>query len=177
MVNGYTVDLRPLMSWWTEPKGARPLSAWKHVRGSIEEDTALGWKISGKAGDKEHATSFFLKNPPRDRLRRFHELQRLLPEYDQARAATEQILQQPVHSFWDFSWMSFQRGGGISRPEYDQATQQLKVLHQNIQNVSTELAPMQDEARNFKLDSFALQTAESYQGLPVFDYGYPLITQ
>jgi hypothetical protein len=58
-----------------------------------------------------------------------------------------------------------------------ETTQRLKVLHQNIQHVRAELAPMQHEVGNFRLDSYALRTGESHQRVPVYDYGYPLMTQ
>jgi hypothetical protein len=36
-----------------------------------------------------------------------------------------------------------------------------------------EVAPMQDETGNFRVDVFALNLHQSFDGLPAFDYGQP----
>src|SRR5262245_20392129 len=100
IVNGYAVDLQPLLGWWASPKGLRPLAGWKHVRGSIERDTALGWVINGKAEGQAHISSFLLKSPPREKLRRFEELKRQQAQLEQARAATLEVVARPVQTAW-----------------------------------------------------------------------------
>jgi hypothetical protein len=174
MVNGYAVDLRPLMEWWAEPKGLRPLSGWKHVRGIITEDTALGWMMTGKAGGEGNSSKFFLKNPPRERLQRFQEIKRRLPELDKARVATQELVQRPVHSYWDRAWAVPRPSPVLSVAEHKEAAERLRLLDQEIQGLREELAPMQDEEGDFRLDAFALRLSERYQGLLVFDHGYPM---
>ena len=174
MVNGYAVDLRPLMQWWAEPKGLRPLSGWRHVRGAITEDTALGWVMTGKAGGDAHTSKFFLKNPPRERLQRFQEIKRRLPELDKDRVATQELVQLPVHSYWDRAWAVQRPSPVLSVAEHKEAAERLRLLDQEIQSLREELAPMQDAEGNFRLDAFALRLNERYQGLPVFDHGYPM---
>jgi hypothetical protein len=174
MVNGYAVDLRPLMEWWAEPKGLRPLSGWKHIRGAITKDTALGWVMAGKAGGEGHSSAFFLKNPPRERLLRFQEIKRRLPELDQSRVATQELVQRPVNSYWDRAWAVPRPSPVMSVAEHKEAAERLRLLDQEIQGLREELAPMQDEQGNFKLDAFALRLSETYQGLPMFDHGYPM---
>jgi hypothetical protein len=174
LVNRYTVDLRPLMQWWAEPKGLRPLSGWKHVRGTITEDTALGWVMTGKAGGETHTSKFFLRNPPRERLQRFQEIKRRLPELDKDRVATQEFVQRPVHSYWDRAWAVPRPTPVMSVAEHKAAAERLRLLDQEIQGLREELAPMQDAEGNFRLDAFALRLNERYQGLPVFDHGYPM---
>lgn len=170
MVSGHTVNLSPLIEWWSEPKSVRPLPAWKHVRGSIAQETAFGWMINGKA-EGQSTDRFLLKNPPRERLRRFRELQPRLAEYEKNRAATMETLGRPVYSWWDSFWGKPPLPQSISPEEYRLASAHLAELDRNIRATRDELAPMQDEHGNFKLDAFALHVNESYQGLPVFDHG------
>jgi len=170
MVQGYTVELQPLLDWWREPKGARPLSGWKHVRGSILRDTPSGWVISGKA-EGLSTSAFFLRNPPRQRLLRFQELQRQLPDYQRARDEVRAFVSRPVctdmYSLYFTQWAE----PPISLSEYREANGRLGELNQKVDAIRTELAAMQDEEGNFRLDVFALKLKESFDGLPVLDYG------
>src|SRR5437879_646368 len=75
MIGGHTVSLQPLLDWWANPRGGvRPLSGWKHLRGTIVREMAYGWIIEGKA-EGEHSSQFLVKNPPVERLRKFQDLQ------------------------------------------------------------------------------------------------------
>jgi hypothetical protein len=173
MVGGHLVDLRPLMNWWPDPKGPRPLSSWKHVRGAITQDTAMGWVVTGKAGDHSQASTFFLKNPPREKLRRFQQLQQQLPEQQRTRAATIEFLKRPVITDWYGYWSGQWTAPPISVTEYQQATALLSETDNNINWMREELASMQDKDGHFKLDAFALKLNETYEGLPAFDHGSP----
>lgn len=173
IVNGYTVDLQPLMTWWPQPKGMRPLSGWKHVRGTIVREDALGWVVKGKAEGQKLATTFFLKNPPRDTLRRFQELRRQLSEYQSARTEVTEFLKRPVSSDWYSYWLAQSQwtAAPISVAEYNQATARLAQIDHKITSLHEELAPMQDANGNFKVDAFALNLQQIYNALPVYDHG------
>jgi hypothetical protein len=171
VVNGYTVDLQPLMNWWSAPKGVRPLAGWKHLQGNITQETAFGWVITGKAESKNRASTFLIKNPPRERLRRFQELNRQLAEYVQARESTRRFLRRPISSDWVSFWSSQQSGPAITLGQYKDAGSALGELGRTINAIHAELATMQNQQGEFKLDAFALSTHESFEGLPVFDYG------
>ncbi len=171
LVNGYTVDLQPLMNWWPAPKGARPLSGWKHIRGTIVRDTPSGWVISGKAEGQAAHSTFFLKNPPRDRLRRFEELKRQLPELERAEVATQQYLNRPVCTDWYAYYANEWQAPPISMTEYREAGAILGEVGRSVNAVRAELGSMQDAQGNFRVDAFALKLNESFEGLPVFDHG------
>lgn len=173
VVNGYTVDLQPLMDWWPAPKGVRPLSAWKHIRGSIVREVALGWVISGKVEGNAQATMFLLKNPPRAMLRRFEEDKRKLSEYLRAREEVRQYLKRPLCTDWYSYWLgqSQWRTTPISLTEHKQATDVLAELDRNIAALQSELAATEDANGNFKLDAFALKLPEISQGMPVYEHG------
>ncbi len=172
-INGYTVDLQPLIEWWADPQGLRPLAGWKHVRGSVTKDTALGWVVTGKIGVKDQPVTFLLKNPPRDQLLRFQELKRQLTQCELAREATAQVLQRPVCTDWYSLWATSWTAPPISLMEYRDASARMAQLANALNEIRAELAPMQDRNGDFKLDAFALSLQQSYEGLPVFDYGNP----
>ena len=174
MVNGHSVSLQPLIDWWSTPKGIRPLSGWKHVQGTFTRDTGLGWIVTGKAEGQPRASSFFLKNPPRDRLRRFNELKPRLAALEDSRAKLLEALRRPVHSAWYWPGSNAGEGAPLSQAEHKQLAAQLTGIDQKIRQVSDELAPMQGPNGEFKLDAFALFLAETVQGLPAFDHGIPL---
>jgi hypothetical protein len=170
VVQGYTVDLRPLLDWWREPKGTRPLSGWKHARGSILRDIPSGWVINGKA-EGLGATTFFLRNPPRQKFARFQELQRQLPDYERARDEVRAFVSRPVVTDMYSLYLTQWAAPPISLPEYREANSRLGELNQKVDAIRTELASMQDDQGNFRLDVFALKLKESFEGLPVVDYG------
>jgi hypothetical protein len=175
MVNGHAVDLQSLLDWWPAPKGIRPLAGWKHVRGKIVQDTAFGWVINGKAEGQSHSTSFLLKSPPRDTLCRFEQLKKQLTELEAARTETLKIVARPVYTaWWYWPWSNRGHGQPISSAEHDQASRQLEELDLRIGSTRNELGPLQDEQGQFRVDAFALRSNESFQGMPVFDYGVPL---
>ncbi len=171
MVDGFTVDLQPLLDWWAAPKGTRPLSGWKHVRGVVVRDTPLGWVIAGKGEGSGQASTFFLKNPPRERLRRYQELQRQLPNYRRAEADTRQFLSRPLCTDWYSFWLRQWDAPPISLSEHREASALLGEINENINAITGELASLQDENGSFKVDAFALRRNEFYEGLPVFDHG------
>ncbi len=167
MIRGYTVNLQPLMDWWQQPKGARPLSAWRHVQGVVVRDDPRGWIIEGKPGDDGQA--YFLKNPPRDRLRRFQELQQELSECERASAVIIKLLNRPIVTTWFGSYP-------VGRPvlsfaEYHDAAARLSVIRQRMADIDSELAPLRETSGEFKVDVFAMKCDESFEGVPVYDHG------
>jgi hypothetical protein len=171
MVRGYTVDLQPLMNWWQEPKGVRPLLAWKHVQGSIVRDTFYGWVVEMKQEGDGRAERFLLKNPPRERLRRFQRLLQELAESKSASADTTKLLSRPVYSDWYTYYLTRRAGQAQSIGEYREVEATLAAIHQRMAAIRNELAPMQDAAGQFKVDAFALKCDQSFEGLPLYDYG------
>jgi hypothetical protein len=171
LINGYTVNLGPLIEWWPQPKGLRPLPGWKHVQGSITRDTSSGWIIAGKADSKGNPSTFLIKNPPRKRLQHFQERKRQLSQCERSRDAAMEFLRRPIatdaYSYLGTPWPS----PPISLAQYKEAGARLAELVRTINALHAELAPMQDKNGNFKLDAFALKLNESFEGLPVFDHG------
>lgn len=171
VLRGQTVNLQPLMSWWHEPKGVRPLSAWKHVQGTILRDTPSGWVVDMERESDGQAEMFFLKNPPRDRLLRFQQLQQELNDYIKATAVLRELVRGPVYTDWYSYYLTQWTGPAVSLTEYRDAEAALSFIHRRMATITDELASMQNAPGQFKLDAFALKCDELFEGLPVYDYG------
>ena len=170
MLGEQTVDLQPLFEWSSNPDaGERPLSAWKRVRGRIVRETPYGWLVEGEAEGEGQPSKFLLKNPPRERLQRFHELQAQLRAQKQQRANLDAYLDRPVHTP-DNNWGY----NSISWDDQLAAVTRLQELARSIAWTRHQLVYLQDEHGNFRVDAFALRLNERYEGLPVFDHGYSL---
>ena len=173
MVNAQTVDLAPLFAWWGTPRGPRPLGRWKHIQGTLSRESPFGWVIQGKLEGRSGTQLLLLKNPPLDRLRRFRELEDLLPKLESARPPILAVTKLPAYS------NTYRVYYGLYRtysPDYDriqQAKVQLAELDHRIQAAREELAVLQDKQGRLKVDAFSLQLDEAYQGMPVFDFGFP----
>lgn len=171
LVRGQTVNLQPLMNWWYEPKGARPLSAWKHVHGTIARDIPYGWVIEMKRENDGQAEMFFLKNPPRDRLHRFQQLQQELIEYNKANTVVRELASRPIYTDWYSYYLTQWTGPVQTLAEYRDAEAALSFINGRLTAINDELATLQNASGEFKLDVFALKCEESFEGLPVYDYG------
>jgi hypothetical protein len=141
------------------------------MHGSIARKTPYGWVIEVRHEDESQAERFFLKNPPRDRLRRFQELQQELAEYKKASTVTTELVSRPIYTDWYTYYVTRWVGRGQSFAEYRDAEATLSVINRRIAAITEELAPMQDASGEFKIDAFALKCDESFEGLPVYDYG------
>ena len=174
LINGHIVSLQPLIAWWSAPSGIRPLAAWRHVQGSIARDTDSGWVVLATETKAHKSQSqLLLRNPPRERLRRFEELKRQLAESERAQSATMETLRRPVcvdlNSLYLVNWPS----PPITLTEYKDAKARAVDLHKRVNALRAQVEPMQDQNGSFKVDAFALDQHKSFEGLPVFDYGQP----
>jgi hypothetical protein len=174
MIGGGTVDLQPLFEWWSNQKeGKRPLPKWKHVRGSIVRETALGWIITGEA-EGESQMRFLVKNPPRERLQRFEDLHRQLPLYERQRADLNEYLQRPLRTPYYETYAFDSPLPPINWRDQQAALARLDEIERTIAAIHQEIGNFEDEHGNFRLDGFALRLHERYDGLPVFDHGYSI---
>jgi hypothetical protein len=174
MIGGRTVDLQPLFEWWSNQKeGKRPLPKWKHVRGSIVRETALGWIITGEA-EGESQMRFLVKNPPRERLQRFEDLHRQLPSYEKQRAELNEYLQRPLRTPYYETFVFDSPLPPISWKDQQAALARLEEIERTMLAIHEEIGSLEDEHGNFRFDGFALRLHERYEGLPVFDHGYSI---
>jgi hypothetical protein len=171
LVNGYTVNIQPLFEWWGSPKGLRPLASWKHVRGVIARETQGGWVVTGKVEGHSRTETFLLKNPPQDRLLRYHELQRQLAESQRASDATREFLKRPVATDWYTVVVSQGQAPPITLAEYRDAQARLDELIRTTHSIGDDLRSLQDHEGHFAVDAFALRVNDTWQGITVLDHG------
>jgi hypothetical protein len=174
IIAGRVVDLQPLFDWWSGVKGGtRPLLSWKHLSGSIVRETFVGWIMSGEVEGETEPSKFFLRNPPREQLEQFQELQRRLAGCQRERASLNVYLKRPVRNAYDEYWGYHDPLPPITISEQQAALTRLDGLDQTIASLRQQIAGKQDERGNFRFDGFALRLNERSEGLPVFDHGYP----
>jgi hypothetical protein len=173
VINNYQVDLTPLFVWWDHREhhhGMRPLTSWKHLKGALERETVYGWLVRGYIEGQSDLQYFLLKNPPRNELARYRELEAELPKLEHARAETLPNTKLPVDRAAE--WLAW----GVPSEEINRvenARTDLNQIDQKIQTSREEMSGMLTKLGYFKVDVFALQLNQVYQGNPVFDFGYP----
>jgi hypothetical protein len=174
VINYHQVDLMPLFEWWDRRKGVRPLSSWKHVEGVMERETAYGWLIRGTIEGKSGLHYFLLRNPPQKELARLRELENSLPSLEQQRASELAVAKQPLYEGREWNaYGELMRSPTENYDRIEQAQTNLQDLDARIAEIRQEMAGMLDKRGNFKMDAFALDMNQIYQGSLVFDFGFP----
>jgi hypothetical protein len=174
VINYHQVDLMPLFEWWDRRKGVRPLSSWKHVEGMLERETAYGWLIRGTIEGQSGLHYFLLRNPPQKDLARLRELENSLPELEQQRATELAVAKQPMYEGREWNaYGELVRSPTENYDRIEQAQTNLQDLDTRIAEIRQEMAGMLDKRGNFRVDAFALDMNQIYQGSPVFDFGFP----
>jgi len=174
VINFQQVDLMRLFEWWDRRKGVRPLASWKHVEGALERETAYGWLIRGTIEGQNGLHYFLLRNPPRKELDRLRELENSLPGLEQQRASELGVAKQPMYEGREWNaYGELVRSPTENYDRIEQAQTNLQDLDARIAEIRQEMAGMLDKRGNFKVDAFALDMNQVYQGSPVFDFGFP----
>ncbi len=189
VVDGRTVDLGPLFRWWNKHEGERPLSAWKHVGGSIVDTNTWGWVVSarletgrphGKPGGSSASSAgrnIILRNPPlRDRAEFEALAAKLRPlEEERSKVASQKAQAKSRVRAASHGWNGYRtraqvRAGRQARFLEKQADEQLAALDKQIKDLRGKLAdfPNQD---HYVVDCLALDTGTERSGMAVFDHG------
>jgi hypothetical protein len=194
-VNARTVDLNPLLKWWTNHNGARPLVSWVQVTGPVVGTNSAGWIVQASlertARNMEASSAaeadlpqirILLKHPPLQDRAVFEKLSqqlKVLGTQRSALAAADSDARNRRKAITDAE--TFNRAYGVRswglaverrqlQQNQSQASAQIKVLDQQIQALKQLLAPWPDTDR-YVVDCFALDVGQQKQGLAVFDYG------
>lgn len=187
MVNGRTVDLTPLIKWWTNHSGARPLTAWVHVRGPIVGTNAGCWVVqaqvehthrpeSGGETAPSASDKLLLKNPPIQEMMEFQQLSAQLKSLEEARGQVHSQEQQAksaadaVAKEQNVSrrYRSAQRRQ--AQLTENEAKAELKPLDQQIQEVKRKMA-IYPSSDHYEVDCFALDIGQTYNGVQLYDHG------
>ena len=194
VVNGQAVDLQPLIKWWTNRAGSRPLSGWPHVTGTVVGTNAWGWVVEANV---EHTTrsddsdlgfssggpgKVLLRNPPVQERAEFERLSAQLKELTRERSqiANQQTEAKSREDAINREQKADRRQGyrnrelavegrQVKQVEH-QAQAQLSPIDKQIQDLKKKLSayPSSD---HYELDCFALDTGQQYSGMPVYDHG------
>jgi hypothetical protein len=174
VINFHQVDLMPLFEWWDRRNGARPLASWRHVEGTLERETAYGWLIRGTIEGQDGLYYFLLRNPPQKELARLRELENSLPGLEQQRTSELAVAKLPMYEGREWNaYGELVRSPTENYDRIEQAQTNLQDLDTRIAEIRQQMADMLDKRGNFKVDAFALDTNQVYQGSRVFDFGFP----
>jgi hypothetical protein len=191
LVNGRTADITPLIKWWTNHSGTRPLTAWVHVRGPIVGTNAGCWVVAAhvERAHRDETSSddsgkVLLKNPPLQERAEFEQLSAQLKSLEQSRgqvhAQEEQAKsqadalhkQETANRRLGYRSRALAAENRQAKQTENEAKAELKPLDQQIQNLKKKLAiyPTTD---HYEVDCFALALAldQNHGGLYLYDHG------
>ncbi len=192
LVNGAVVNLEPLIEWSrlaNRDEVPRPLKAWVVITGTKVGDSIWGWVVSTQSEGKEER--LLLKNPPAAELAEFDQLkaqyqqlvkkrQRLLALNQPTNAAYIDPAQQRAEAAWWRSQSAEALAAARNRaaalaaqtnptPSANAATNTaLADLDEQIERLMTQ---GYDLTRDFPIKCLALKTAQSFDGMVVYDRG------
>jgi len=189
-VDNQIVNLSPLLHWWTNHAGVRPLTAWVHVTGNIVGTNTYGWIVdasveaSHRPGQDETAGGgggqkrIVLSHPPLQDRAAFEgtaaQLKSLEDQRTQANALETQA-NNYIHP----------GGGNAVRPHFalktldlreakavqQQAAAQVRELDKQIKDLKASMAASWANAQHYEVDCFALDTGRDQNRLPLYEHG------
>ncbi len=173
MVEGRSVDLRPLFEWWHSHSGPRPLTAWVQVSGSITATNAWGWVVSSAEG------KILLRDPPLQDLAKFEQLHGRLKALEARHAG---LASEEAHAKADAKAAGGANGrrnraraavAARARQVEVQDQAQIKDLDVQMQALKKALSAYPN-TDHYAVDCVALKTALIHDGLRVFEHGSTL---
>jgi hypothetical protein len=195
LIDAQPVDLTPLFKWWTNHSGARPMTAWVHITGTVIATNAYGWVVNATVDAARTARPgqtntpvaagpirLVLRNPPvrdfadfdqlRDRLRTIDAQKEGLSAQAGDAETQERDLRQRQSGLDQQGKMSRQMTGGRQAlvQQQKQADEQMKDLDQERQEIQARLADYPSQDR-YVLDCMVLNTGQALSGLLLFDHG------
>jgi hypothetical protein len=193
MVQGQTVDLKPLFIWWTTHAGERPLKSWVHLTGTVVGTNGWGWVVDAHIEATEKASEdngknqtpaqgkIVLKNPPTVELAEFvqshaqiHSLTEKVKVLSrQVETSTEKVKELNAQD------QALRKRHSRSRPlEQDlkkwravekNNKEQLQTANKQLDELKKKFPGSADSA--YQLDCFALETGERNGEIAVYDHG------
>jgi hypothetical protein len=195
MVQGRTVDLKPLFTWWASHAGDRPLASWVHINGKVIGTNGFGWIVEGqvegsaKGSDESEKTKssadgkLVLKNPPITEMAEFAQ------SHAQLRSLTDKVKQlskqvetasEKVKQLNALDQTARKRRARSRAVEQDlrnwRATE--KNDREQLQSENKQLDELKKKFpgpvdATYQLDCFALETGEKNGAMAVYDHGAP----
>jgi hypothetical protein len=189
MINGQTVDLTPLLQWWNQKNGDRPLSAWVHITGEVVGTNAGAWVVSAQTDEKAEGTGaaggdkkILLRNPPLQDRAAFEQVLAQKKALEAQKAGLNTQAEQADAKLKDIS-----QERKVAREHHVAAkglNAQSSKLKQEEKTAKSEMKPLQGQiddldkklkqygnTDHYVVDCFALKTAERLDATPVFNHG------
>jgi hypothetical protein len=191
VVGSQTVDLTPLFRWWTNQSGARPLTGWVHVTGTVVGTNTTGWVVDAHVETKAPSDSeegaapakaagtrrILLRHPPLQDRVAFDQLagQLKVLNYQRAQVADAEA---EAHRYLHPG------SNGVRRVEFKSQGWEHREVRITEQNAAAEKKRLdyliqQTKAKlsawaspdHYELDCFALPTGTAQNRLPVYEHG------
>lgn len=190
VVGQQTVDLTPLLHWWTNHSGARPLTAWVHVTGTIVGTNAYGWVVEAQVeahnrpGQEEGAEAaadggqkrILLRHPPLQDRSAFEQLSAQLKALEQQRNQASGMEAQARNYLHPSNGVhrAHYKGQAAARSEAGavehNAAASKQELDKRIKDLKAKMAAWPNTER-YELDCFALDTGTQINRQPVYEHG------
>jgi len=195
MVQGQTVDLKPLFTWWSSHAGDRPLASWVHITGKVIGTNGFGWVVDAHVEDSVKGSDetdknktpadgkIVLKNPPVSEMTEFvqsHARLRALTEKVKERSKQVETAAEKVKQL-NAQDETLRKRHARSRPleqdlKYWRATEktekaQLQTENKQLDELKKKYPGPVDAA--YQLDCFALETGQKNGAMAVYDHGAP----
>jgi hypothetical protein len=196
LINNHSVDLNPLFKWWTNQSGARPLTAWVRITGTVVATNSWGWVIEGKAqGATGHSSTrdaaepaakesgkILLLHPPLQEMVEFEKLksglqtlntnrQELVREGTQTKTQAQAITkEQKTLGRNNPQARALSQEAKQLNQASEQAKSQVKLLDRQIQPLKDKLATYAN-SEHYVVDCFALDMGREAQNMAVYDHG------
>jgi hypothetical protein len=180
IVDGRTYDISALVRWHRQGSTTeRPLKAWVLVVGTVGPLTAYGWEVTGFIDGQRQPSPFIIRNPPEElradfyqRKARYLALQQHVERLRNELARAQELLARTEEEF---------RRAALIRVAGDL----LDLRGQAVKDLQAELSLAEEQARQFDtggldlngpfvLRCFAMKTALTLNGRPVYDHGVVL---
>lgn len=175
------------------PLPKRPLAAWSRVSGVCSNGNQFGWilhaRISPQPGSN-YSAAIFLRNPPENKRRELEaaavRLEKVSKQLDNANASADYNREvASAHSqrgqlYNDIANLdpagnrSFRDGANAHYQQSNEASRQARAAELRAENLSREQSALMQTTKGWKVfhfEDFAMRTAETYNGLPVYDVG------
>jgi len=174
IIGGVTVDLAPLIKWEKTKRGDRPLAHWFHVRGTVESENAVGWVLRADLdGSQGKGGKIILKNAPREEAAEFGRLEAQRDGLNREKARLERRANRPVEDKTVFTRRGVRKTRDPRRNEVADARADLKDVNRQIKELDQRIAKFPASGGKFIVDCYALKTGQLFDGIPIYDCGYP----
>ena len=175
IIGGVTVDLTPLINWEKTKRGERPLTNWFHIKGTLQSENAAGWVLHADlGGNKGKGKQIILKNAPKEDAAEFARLEAQLNELNRQRAKLERRAEQPVEDRTVMTRRGVRKVRDPRRNDVAEAKAELKDVNPQIKELEKKIAKFPNSGGKFLVDCYALRTGQAFEGIPVYDCGYPV---